>query len=187
MKDKEKGFSLLEILLAATILGVGIVTLLGALTQAARTMANVKETTEASGLARSKMEEVLTTMELNPYREEGYFDKPFNSYGWRVSVSEYQSRHDEDETDGLLLIYVEVYWDRGKKEVQYFLETLRLQEMPKLAVPIGAGAGRRDVQRIDSKKDRATQPSGSLVPGAVDAEVSPRDSSGAMDAFFGQK
>lgn len=198
MRKTESGMTLLEVLLAATILGVGIVSLLGALMQATRTLANVKETVIASSLARSKLEEVLAGEELETGVLEGEFEEPHASYRWRAVIEEREYRggdeEEEDETEDLMQVRLEVLWDRGDKESVFYLETLHLKEIPELLSPIapptsGAGADaarRRDARRGEglSGQDRTLEPSN--ASGTSEGQSLPSEQE-AIDAFFGQK
>jgi len=194
LKKTESGMTLLEVLLAATILGVGIVALLGALVQATRTLANVKETTIASSLARAKLEEILSGEELEEDVVEGEFEEPHDLYRWKSAVEPYEEDlvdEEEEDLEDLMKVRVEVLWDRGDRESVFYLETLKLKEMPELLAPVSVPSSRRarDVQ----KKRRSSQDSGQeqtlrqSETGGTQADSSAYNEQRAIDSFFGQK
>jgi general secretion pathway protein I len=94
LKD-DRGFSLLEILIAVGILATAMVTLMGAQGSAFLSSARSESLTTAVMLARARMAEVEIEiekdMEKNKFPDEsetnGEFEEPFGDYQWRVSIT----------------------------------------------------------------------------------------------------
>lgn len=132
------GFTLIEVLVATTILGIGIVSLLGAVSSASSTLARSRDTTVASSLAKAKMEEVLSEKELDVSTESGSFDEPYDRFNWTCLIAEGQ----EEEMEDWLQVSLLVTWPGGAQGGSFELATRRLKEMPKPLVPVvGAGTG----------------------------------------------
>ena len=82
-----KGLTLIEVLIAVSILGLGIVSVLRAYAGSIAALEAGQMTLDATGLAKQKMAEVeqmIAQEEKNPTTSgEGVFDEPFEGYGWR--------------------------------------------------------------------------------------------------------
>ena len=81
-----RGFTLLEVLVAFTILAVGLVALLRAFSSGLRGLDAAETASIAIQHARSKMVEVGSAIPLEPGAEEGAFDDGFR---WRVAIAPY--------------------------------------------------------------------------------------------------
>jgi general secretion pathway protein I len=83
MKD-EKGFTLLEVLIALAIVGGLLVTLMYTLNYHLGLVERQESVTVATLLAKSKMND----LEKNPENKKGEFDVPYNRYAYETFVKE---------------------------------------------------------------------------------------------------
>ncbi len=122
----EMGFTLLEVVVAMAIVGLGVVTLLELFSLNLRLEARSAERTEATAYGRQLMDEVLIRREIN----EGGGNRSSNRNGrWNLTVEPSQ------ESDSLSVSQWDleeitldwVYGDgNGKRGVQMQMKTLRL-------------------------------------------------------------
>jgi general secretion pathway protein I len=84
---KSRGFTLLEVLVAFTILAVALVALLRAFSSGLRGLDAAEAATAAVQHARSKMAEVGSVIPLEPGVEEGAFE---DGYQWRVVIEPHE-------------------------------------------------------------------------------------------------
>ncbi len=82
-----RGFTLLEVLVAFTILAVALVALLRAFSSGLRGLDAAETASIAVQHARSKMAEVGSAMPLEPGVEEGAFEDGFR---WRVAIEPHE-------------------------------------------------------------------------------------------------
>jgi len=109
--NKHKGFSLLEILVAFSIMSISLGILLRIFSSGLNTAMVAEEYTVATQIAESLMarngiEEPLNIGEISGVEEE--------KYHWRVTVENYVNPATEDETE---LMTVQVYVDWGNNQL----------------------------------------------------------------------
>ena len=83
------GFTLLEVMVAVTILGMVLVTLLGLKNRSLEDVGLAEHITTATLLANGKMMETIMNGNLNPTEDEGEFvnpDQPIQ-YSWKRTIS----------------------------------------------------------------------------------------------------
>ena len=124
----EKGFTLIEIVVAMAILGIGLVVIIELFGGGLRLERTSEEYTKAVGYARMKMEEISFAPGLEEGVQEGEFDR---DYRWQVEVR----RVDLIPSRGIDTSYrppVELYWVRidvvwksGFKEKKAWVESYR--------------------------------------------------------------
>jgi general secretion pathway protein I len=127
---KERGFTLLEVMVATLIMGVAVVGLLSGISQSLRNAARVTDYDRAALLARSKMDDLLLNTAL-PHGTviEGAFDPVFlggREGGWRAKVSPFEmppGPHPGAET--LERIQLEIWWKAGGERRAFELEAYR--------------------------------------------------------------
>ncbi|MCK5478718.1 MAG: prepilin-type N-terminal cleavage/methylation domain-containing protein [Methylococcales bacterium] len=122
--NKHKGFSLLEILVAFSILAISLGILLKIFSSGVNTAIIAEEYTVATQIAESLMaktgiEEVLTVSEISGTERE--------KYHWRVNVENIpHPETDEESTVELLAVQVTVEWgDDGQKSRVVELNTVK--------------------------------------------------------------
>jgi len=82
------GFSLLEVLLALLILGIGFVGVLEGITMALHSSKGSERQTTAVLLAVGHMEELCVERLLSESEEEGDFGEEFPAYSWSETINE---------------------------------------------------------------------------------------------------
>jgi general secretion pathway protein I len=80
---RNRGFTLIEIVVALAILGVGLIVIIELFSGGLRLGRISEEYTQAVGLARMKLEEISLAEQLREGSEKGEFNKDFR---WQVGV-----------------------------------------------------------------------------------------------------
>lgn len=91
---RNKGFTLLEIMVAMAILSISLVALLSFQGNTMITSGRAEKITEATMLARMRMGEIELELDKGLKKgefpeektEEGEFEEPFNNYKWKFSI-----------------------------------------------------------------------------------------------------
>ena len=124
------GFSLLEVLVAFTVLALVLGAVLQVVASGLRAAGAGEEYTRATLLAQSKLAEFSVTEQLPEGVEEGSFDDRFD---WRLTVAPYlfaQEPAGTQEIDRLAVtpvtVTVEVSWEQGVRRHSVELTTLQL-------------------------------------------------------------
>ena len=116
--NKDKGFSLLEILVAFSILAVSLGILLKIFSSGVKTAMIAEEYTVATQIAESLM--AKTGIE-EPLVVGEYSGTEVDKYHWRVTVENSPNPADDEEDAGLLAVRVIVQWgdnDRNRRAVE---------------------------------------------------------------------
>jgi general secretion pathway protein I len=121
------GFTLIEVVVAMAILGIGMTVLLELFSGSLRLLRTSGEYTKAVNYARVKMEEITVKPTVNEGIEEGEFD---GAYRWQVDVKRVDVLPPRIETDfkppvELFQVKLIVLWKSGTKERSTVLETYR--------------------------------------------------------------
>jgi general secretion pathway protein I len=126
MKSR-RGFTLLEVMVATTVMGIAIVTLLSALSTSVRNATRLTDYDRAVLLARAKMDSLLadpalphqTVMEqtLDPVLLGGA------QGGWRAQVVPFEQG--PGGRPGLDRVQLEIWWMSGKQRRSFGLEGFR--------------------------------------------------------------
>lgn len=129
----QRGFTLLEVLVAMMILGISLGAILQQFALASRAGSVSTDATRATVLAREKIEELKMQRELSESIERGSFDDVFE---WETSVEFYGYDEIEDQSVFEDMNYetyrlsAVVSWRRGNRSKQVELVTLRT--LPKM-------------------------------------------------------
>lgn len=122
-----RGFTLIEVVVALVLFGLGFSLILENAGQAMRNTRLSKEYTQATLWAQSKLDELAVLQELEPGVASGEFDEQFT---WELSISPYELADVAPESlpQSLELLHVQltVYWRSGQHERQAGFSTLRL-------------------------------------------------------------
>jgi general secretion pathway protein I len=123
----EKGFSLLEVLVAFSILALTLGVLLNIFGGGIRLAGVSDNTARAASIAQSRLAQVGMVEELTEGEIRGDFDERFR---WIVRVQPYEVMDEEIDTENLpvqlYLVNVRVEWDDGGRQRSLALTTLRL-------------------------------------------------------------
>ncbi|AEY00185.1 general secretion pathway protein H [Oceanimonas sp. GK1] len=121
-RHNQKGFTLLEVLVAFAVLTVALGVLLTIFSLAIRTTQTALDQQKAVLLAESKLAELDAALTLRPGVERGTFDDRF---AWETRIEEFDSRPLLDNQSMLLpyRLSVTVSWSERR---HYELTTLRL-------------------------------------------------------------
>jgi general secretion pathway protein I len=127
IKGYARGFTLIEVVVAMAILGIGITIILELFSGSLRLLRTSGEYTKAVNYARVKMEEITVKPTVNEGIEEGEFD---GAYRWQVDVKRVDILPPRIETDfkppvELFQVKLIVLWKSGTKERSTVLETYR--------------------------------------------------------------
>jgi len=124
---RQRGFTLIEIVVALAILGVGLIVIIELFAGGLRLGRTSEEFSKAVSLARMKLEEVSLNPVLEEGSESGEFDKDFR---WQVAVKKMDILPVErpPEFQPLVEYYrvqVDVLWKSGSRERSTGIETYR--------------------------------------------------------------
>ena len=124
---KARGFTLIEVLVAVAILGIGLTVTLELFSGGLRLGRASEEYTKAVNYARMKMEEMAVKPEVAEGVEEGSFDDTFR---WQVEVKKVELLPVGDKPDfkppaNLFQVQIDVIWKSGSKERSTRIESYR--------------------------------------------------------------
>ena len=112
--SSQKGFTLLEVIIAVAIMGAALAILLGSVNRNLMQASLSKNQSIAQTLAQQKMSEI----ELDGYPQVGEEQGPFEEFAgfyWFVRVLPYDIEQLGTE---IRIVIVDVTWDEGKKVYQ---------------------------------------------------------------------
>jgi type II secretion system protein I len=128
------GFTLLEIMVALSILSLSLVAIMNLFSQGIRMTGVAEEYTLATILARSKMSEVLMEKELEVSTEAGEFEEFERRFSYETAIEEYelpylvkedgldfsstQAGVAEEELFKTFKVTVKVKWNDGRRNVE---------------------------------------------------------------------
>lgn len=127
--SSQGGFTLLEILLAISILGVAIIAIMQQFSAGLRIARMSNTYTAATIYAKQKLEEFQVEEEMKEREESGSFE---DGYYWRVSITPYEDYMEEEDEELFEHLPLEMYrlesvvwWQEGEKEKSITLATLK--------------------------------------------------------------
>ncbi len=114
---KNRGFTLIEMIVAVAILGIGLTVIIELFSGGLRLGRTSEEYTKAVNYARVKMEEILSKQKIEEGNEEGEFD---NTFRWQVGIKKMDILPTEKNPDfkppvELFEVKVNVLWKSGSK------------------------------------------------------------------------
>ena len=121
------GFTLIEILVAISILAISLVVILQLFSGGLKSSRLSDEYTRGIFHAREKMGEVLLSKDLSEGETEGAFA---DSFRWKCLVERIE-RAEEDEEKlpfNMFNIKVDIIWDVGDKEKRFQVSTIKIVE-----------------------------------------------------------
>ena len=115
--NNDRGFTLLEVMVAVAILAIALVAILKANVQSLDTLAATREGTTASLLAASKMAEVEAVGAADWSDFQGDFGEDYPSFNWKVETA-------PTEVERLIRVEVIVQRKEGFPGSEVTIETL---------------------------------------------------------------
>ncbi len=115
-RNPEAGFTLLEVLVAVTILGIGLAALMEGFAAGVLLLQNTRNSSIAIILAEGKLAEVengLETADAGDFRNAG---EEYSRYRWRVA-------REPGEAEGVQKVTVTVSWDSPRGVKSYVLSS----------------------------------------------------------------
>ena len=127
----KRGFTLIEVVVAMGILGIGLIVILELISNGLRAGRVTQEYTQAIGLARTKMEEIRLADNIAEGEEQGEFNKDFR---FTVGVKKIAVFPEDRGTDmrlpvELYQIQVQVLWGSGVRERSTTIESYRVYKV----------------------------------------------------------
>ena len=86
----DRGFTLLEVMIAMSILAIGLVAVFQMQSQSVSMSSESRFLTTAALLAQSKMAEVESVKQMENRAQTGDFSPDYAEYGWSVAVTDTQ-------------------------------------------------------------------------------------------------
>jgi general secretion pathway protein I len=120
LNKRDLGFTLLEVMVAMSIIAIALTALLVSQSQSISMAGEAKFSTTASLLARSKMEEIEIKSGNDLINDTGDFGDDFPDYSWEMTVQDVTFSGAEEFTDYLKKIDLNIYWGEGMR-YQYSL------------------------------------------------------------------
>jgi len=125
---QNKGFTLIEVVVALAILGVGLMALIELFSGGLRLARASMEYTKAVNYARTKMEEITMKPTVQEGTEEGESDD--KAFRWQVGVKKVDLLSIDKSMDykppvELFQVKIDVFWKSGSKERSASLESLK--------------------------------------------------------------
>jgi len=127
---KERGFTLLEVLVATAIMGIAVAGVLSGLSASARNAARLTAYDRATLLAKSKMDELIADQKIpRKVPIEGPFDPALTGgapAGWRATVTPFETAPGASAGMWVLdRIQLEIWWMDGQVRHAFTLEAYR--------------------------------------------------------------
>lgn len=127
---RQQGFTLLEMLVATTIMGVAVVALLANLSTSMRNGARLTDYDRAAVLARAKMDELLLDRRLPKFAQFGGTFEPSltgnTEAGWKARVTPFEMLPQSGAGAAVLeRLELEIWWGPGEKKRTLTLEGFR--------------------------------------------------------------
>ena len=129
MRRAQRGFTLLEVLVATAIMGIAVAGVLNGLASSARNAARLTAYDRATLLAKSKMDELIANQKIpRKVPIEGTFDPAMagGAAGWRAIVTPFETAQGAGPGMWVLdRIQLEIWWMDGQIRHAFSLEAYR--------------------------------------------------------------
>ena len=124
---RDRGFTLIEVVVAMAVLGVGLVVIIELFSGGLRLERTSEEYSQAVNYARMKMEEISLQEKIEEGTQSGQFDKFFRwETEWkRIDVLPLEKVQEFPLPIELFQLRVNVFWKSGSKERSTGVETYR--------------------------------------------------------------
>jgi len=124
-KNAEKGFTLIEVLVAVALLGIAVTAVIQLFSANLRAIASSEDYIYASARAEATMREILDDDELS---ETSFSEITDDGYRIDVSIAEVLQDRTENLQVRLLEVVLSVYWTSGARERSLTLRTMKMLE-----------------------------------------------------------
>ncbi|MFC1534076.1 prepilin-type N-terminal cleavage/methylation domain-containing protein [Thermodesulfobacteriota bacterium] len=124
MKRTEQGFTLLEVMVALSIIAIALTAVLGMQSQSLSLASEAKFGTTASLLAQGKIAEIETLNTEDLVSSSGDFGEDFDGYSWQIEVNNVVLESTEGIFRHLRQIDLKVSWGESE-QYQYDLRLYR--------------------------------------------------------------
>jgi len=126
-RRRQRGFTLVEVVVAMAVLGISLVLIIELFSGGLRLARASEEYTVAGQLGRQKLEEIALSNQFKEGIEEGEFD---STYRWQVEVKKIDLLLFSKETDyrppaELFQVQIRIIWKSGSKERITRIETFK--------------------------------------------------------------
>ncbi|MBF0537046.1 MAG: type II secretion system protein [Nitrospirae bacterium] len=118
---KREGFTLIEIMVAITIVAIGITAIVQLFSGSLRLVSSSEGYTRAVVLAQSKVRSVVADSNL---REGEYTERADNAYMYQVAIQQLDKDRTAPLQCDLYAIKVTITWESASNEKSYTLNTL---------------------------------------------------------------
>lgn len=130
VKPPQKGFTLIEVLVATLIMGIAITGLLSGLATSSRNAARLTDYDRATLLAKSKMDELLVDHKIKRKEPFGGTFDPAQSggvtAGWNAIVTPFETAPGQGSGSWVVdRIALEIWWMNGDTRRAFSLEGFR--------------------------------------------------------------
>jgi type II secretion system protein I len=119
----DKGFTLLEVLVALAILGIAVTYILQLFSANLRTISLSRDYVSAAMQAEARMRQVLDD---DPLNEQSWSEVTNEGYRMDLTVSNVLADRTDNLTVKLLAIDLTIHWQKGAKERALTLRTVKL-------------------------------------------------------------
>ena len=124
-KHAEKGFTLIEVLVAVALLGIAVTVVIQLFSANLRAIASSEDYIYASARAEAMMREILDDDELS---ETSFSEITDDGYRMDVSIAEVLQDRTENLQVRVLEVVLAVYWTSGARERSMTLRTMKVLE-----------------------------------------------------------
>ena len=127
-----RGFTLIEVVIALAILGIGLTVILELFSGGLRLARTSEEYTKAMNFAHMKMEEITSQQKIEEGSDEGKCDD--ETFRWQVKIKKTDLLTIEKDSDfkppvELFQVIVNILWQSGSKERSASIESYKAAKL----------------------------------------------------------
>lgn len=131
----EAGVSLLEVLIAISILGIGFTAIFSGLSSALRTVDRIDHYAQVTEFAANKLNEIAVDSQLEPGQVLSGISDSELSWRARTELVDQRPGVSADQPVQLVRVEIQVSWETSKGPQSFALQTLRLRIPPPVVSP----------------------------------------------------